>query len=120
MATCARRSCVSRRLVRCGDRQRVGRRDDDRSRRALCEGTAGAAAAHDGVRRTRRAPQRRGRRPDADGRAQGRAFAKTALAINAEHTSTIKTYFYGERIRRRTTYTAQLWYAAGPPSPKPQ
>ena len=32
-------------------------------------------------------------------------FAKTALAINAEHTSTIQTYFYGERIRWANTYT---------------
>jgi Peptidase family M28 len=41
-------------------------------------------------------------------------FAKTALAINAEHTSTVQTYFYGERIRHANTYTAQLWYAGGP------
>ena len=47
-------------------------------------------------------------------------FAKTALAINAEHTSTIQTYFYGERIRRSNTYTAQLWYAGGPTRPKLQ
>jgi hypothetical protein len=47
-------------------------------------------------------------------------FAKTALAINAEHTSTIQTYFYGERIRRANTYTAQLWYAGGPTRPKLQ
>jgi hypothetical protein len=47
-------------------------------------------------------------------------FAKTALAINAEHTSTIQTYFYGERIRQANTYTAQLWYAGGPSRPKLQ
>ncbi|HJZ73539.1 MAG TPA: M28 family peptidase [Vicinamibacterales bacterium] len=47
-------------------------------------------------------------------------FAKTALAINAEHTSTLQTYFYGERIRRSNTYTAQLWYAGGPTRPKLQ
>jgi hypothetical protein len=47
-------------------------------------------------------------------------FAKTALAINAEHTSTIQTYVYGERIRRANTYTAQLWYAGGPTRPKLQ
>ncbi len=47
-------------------------------------------------------------------------FDKTALAINAEHTSTVQTYFYGERIRRANTYTAQLWYAGGPSRPKLQ
>jgi hypothetical protein len=47
-------------------------------------------------------------------------FAKTALAINAEHTSTIQTYFYGERIRRTNTYSALLWYAGGPTRPKLQ
>ncbi len=47
-------------------------------------------------------------------------FNRTALAINAEHTSTIQTYFYGERIRRSNTYTAQLWYAGGPTRPKLQ
>ena len=47
-------------------------------------------------------------------------FAKTALAINAEHTSTVQTYFYGEKIRRANTYTAQLWYAGGPRRPKLQ
>jgi hypothetical protein len=51
---------------------------------------------------------------------RGELFAKTALAINAEHTSTIQTYFYGERIRRANTYTAQLWYAGGPTRPKLQ
>jgi peptidase M28-like protein len=49
-----------------------------------------------------------------------RLFAKTALVINAEHTSTIQTYFYGERIRLANTYTAQLWYAGGPTRPKLQ
>ncbi|HEX7140026.1 MAG TPA: M28 family peptidase [Vicinamibacterales bacterium] len=47
-------------------------------------------------------------------------FLKTALAINAEHTSTIQTYFYGERIRHTNMYTAQLWYAGGPTRPKLQ
>lgn len=47
-------------------------------------------------------------------------FAKTALMINAEHTSTIQTYFYGEQIRRANTYTAQLWYAGGPTRPRLQ
>jgi hypothetical protein len=47
-------------------------------------------------------------------------FSRTALMINAEHTSTIQTYFYGERIRRTNTYTAQLWYAGGPTRPKLQ
>jgi len=47
-------------------------------------------------------------------------FAKTALAINAEHTSTIQTYFYGERIRHANTYTAQMWYAGGPTRPRLQ
>jgi Peptidase family M28 len=47
-------------------------------------------------------------------------FAKTALVINAEHTSTMQTYFYGERIRHTNTYTAQLWYAGGPTRPKLQ
>ncbi len=47
-------------------------------------------------------------------------FAKTALMINAEHTSTIQTYFYGERIRWANTYTAQMWYAGGPTRPKLQ
>jgi hypothetical protein len=47
-------------------------------------------------------------------------FPKTALVINAEHTSTVQTYFYGERIRRANTYTAQMWYAGGPSRPKLQ
>ncbi|HYM26211.1 MAG TPA: M28 family peptidase [Vicinamibacterales bacterium] len=47
-------------------------------------------------------------------------FGKTALAINAEHTSTVQTYVYGEKIRRANTYTAQLWYAGGPSRPKLQ
>jgi hypothetical protein len=51
---------------------------------------------------------------------RGDLFAKTALAINAEHTSTLQTYLYGERIRRSNTYTAQLWYAGGPTRPKLQ
>jgi Zn-dependent M28 family amino/carboxypeptidase len=47
-------------------------------------------------------------------------FPKTALAINAEHTSTMQTYFYGEKIRSANTYTAMLWYAGGPSRPKLQ
>jgi hypothetical protein len=47
-------------------------------------------------------------------------FAKTALFINSEHTSTLQTYFYGEGIRQANTYTAQLWYAGGPTRPKLQ
>jgi hypothetical protein len=35
-------------------------------------------------------------------------FAKTALFINSEHTSTLQTYFYREAIRQTNTYTAQL------------
>ena len=74
-----------------------------------------ATAAHDRVRRSRRPSQRAGgigRMWMVDHRDE--LFAKTALAINAEHTSTIQTYLYGERIRRANTYTAQLWYAGGP------
>jgi peptidase M28-like protein len=44
-------------------------------------------------------------------------FSKTALAINAEHTSTLQTYFYQEKIRAANTYTAMLWYAGGPSRP---
>jgi hypothetical protein len=47
-------------------------------------------------------------------------FSKTALAINAEHTSTLQTYFYGEKIRTTNGYTAMLWYAGGPSRPKLQ
>jgi len=45
-------------------------------------------------------------------------FAKTALVINAEHTSTLQTYLYWEDIRKANTYTAQLWYAGGPTRPQ--
>lgn len=47
-------------------------------------------------------------------------FAKTALVIESEHTSTLQTYFYGPVIRRANTYTAQIWYAGGPSRPKLQ
>lgn len=47
-------------------------------------------------------------------------FTKTALMINAEHTSTLQTYLYWEAIRRSNTYTAQMWYAGGPSRPKLQ
>lgn len=47
-------------------------------------------------------------------------FAKTALLINAEHTSTLQTYLRGDGIRRANTYTAQLWYAGGVNRPKLQ
>lgn len=49
-----------------------------------------------------------------------KVFAKTALVLECEHTSTLQTYFYGEQIRRANTYTAQLWYAGGPTRPKLQ
>ena len=47
-------------------------------------------------------------------------FAKTALMINCEHTSTIQTYFYGEEIRKANVNTAMAWYAGGPARPKLQ
>ncbi len=40
-------------------------------------------------------------------------FAKTALLINAEHTSTLQTYLQGDGIRQANTFTPQLWYAGG-------
>ncbi len=45
-------------------------------------------------------------------------FAKTALLINSEHSSTLQTYLYTESIRKADTYTAQFWYAGGPARPK--
>ena len=47
-------------------------------------------------------------------------FAKTALLINAEHTSTLQTYLYWNAIRRANTATAQFWYAGGPSRPNLQ
>jgi hypothetical protein len=47
-------------------------------------------------------------------------FAKTALLINCEHTSTIQTYLLGEDIRPANMYTGMLWYAGGPRRPKLQ
>jgi hypothetical protein len=47
-------------------------------------------------------------------------FAKTALMINCEHTSTIQTYLLGEDIRQANMYTGMLWYAGGQQRPKLQ
>lgn len=47
-------------------------------------------------------------------------FAKTALVINSEHTSTLQTYLRGDSIRRANTYTGQLWYGGGATRPKLQ
>ena len=47
-------------------------------------------------------------------------FAKTALMINCEHTSTIQTYLLGEDIRHSNMYTGMLWYAGGSQRPKLQ
>ena len=47
-------------------------------------------------------------------------FKKTALFINAEHTSTLQTYLYSEHVRWANTYTAQFWYAGGPRRPELQ
>jgi hypothetical protein len=47
-------------------------------------------------------------------------FAKSALLINCEHTSTIQTYLLGEDIRPANMYTGMLWYAGGPSRPKLQ
>jgi hypothetical protein len=49
-------------------------------------------------------------------------FAKTALFINAEHTSTLSTFVQlgQNRVRRINTYTGMLWYAGGVGRPKLQ
>jgi hypothetical protein len=47
-------------------------------------------------------------------------FAKTALFINCEHTSTLQTYLLGEQIRNANMHTGLLWYAGGPSRPKLQ
>jgi hypothetical protein len=47
-------------------------------------------------------------------------FAKSALLINCEHTSTVQTYLLGEDIRKANMYTGMLWYAGGPRRPKLQ
>jgi hypothetical protein len=47
-------------------------------------------------------------------------FAKTALMINCEHTSTVQTYLLGEDIRHANMYTGMLWYAGGSQRPKLQ
>ena len=38
-------------------------------------------------------------------------FAKTALLLNCEHTSTVQTYMFGEAIRQANNYTGLMWYA---------
>jgi hypothetical protein len=43
--------------------------------------------------------------------------SKTALLINAEHTSTLQTYLYWNAIRPANTFSAQFWYAGGPSRP---
>lgn len=45
-------------------------------------------------------------------------FAKTALLLNCEHTSTVQTYMFGEALRQANTNTALMWYAGGPRRPK--
>jgi hypothetical protein len=47
-------------------------------------------------------------------------FAKTALLINCEHTSTVETSLFGEAIRQENMYTGLMWYAGGPQRPKLQ
>jgi hypothetical protein len=49
-------------------------------------------------------------------------FAKTALFINAEHTSTLSTFVQvgPNRVRRINTYTGMQWYAGGSARPKLQ
>ncbi len=47
-------------------------------------------------------------------------FSKTALFINAEHTSTLLSQVSWESIRWSNTYTPQFWYAGGPTRPKLQ
>jgi hypothetical protein len=47
-------------------------------------------------------------------------FAKTALMINSEHTSTMQMYLLGEAIRNANMHTGLLWYAGGPSRPKLQ
>jgi Peptidase family M28 len=47
-------------------------------------------------------------------------FAKTALFINSEHTSTLLSMLSWESLRLANTYTPQFWYAGGPSRPKLQ
>ena len=52
-------------------------------------------------------------------------FAKTALAINVEHPSTIQTqsrprYYNANEIVWGNTYMPQQWYAGGPSRPELQ
>jgi peptidase M28-like protein len=54
---------------------------------------------------------------------KAKLFAKTALAINCEHPSTIQTYvrpryLAGDVVRWSNMYTAQQWYAGGPSRPE--
>jgi hypothetical protein len=51
---------------------------------------------------------------------KGELFAKTALFINAEHTSTLLSQVSWESIRWSNTYTPQFWYAGGPTRPRLQ
>ena len=56
---------------------------------------------------------------------QDELFAKTALAINAEHPSTVQTsvrprYLGRDEIIWTNTYTGQQWYAGGPSRPELQ
>src|SRR5262249_30220999 len=47
-------------------------------------------------------------------------FAKTALVVESEHTSTIQTLLDGDLLRQANTYTPHLWYAGGSSRPKLQ
>ena len=47
-------------------------------------------------------------------------FAKTALFVNCEHTSTLLSQVSWESLRRSNAYTPQFWYAGGPTRPKLQ
>src|SRR5262245_45313012 len=54
---------------------------------------------------------------------KAKLFAKTALAINCEHPSTIQTYvrpryLAADVVRWSNMYTAQQWYAGGPSRPE--
>ena len=54
---------------------------------------------------------------------KSRLFAKTALAINCEHPSTIQTYarpryIAGDALHWSNMYLAQQWYAGGPSRPE--
>ena len=56
---------------------------------------------------------------------RGKLFAKTALAINVEHPSTVQTqsrprYYNANEIVWGNTYMPQQWYAGGPSRPELQ